>query len=202
MVIAVTDAAGEEWYHVADGRQLLGSRSDPTAHGTSPRPMSLTVAILWMITNTDAAPLADDYSFDDYRTKLSRTANCRRPASPSARFRIAMNSRPAGWVLDSARTTSCATPRQSGGRVPRTPGRRSSLAPFLAFRLLFLDRTPTCGRGGDTEVPQRVISLATELVKLPGHLGIHSGGMVLTSAPVGQAVPIEHARTEKRTVLQ
>jgi hypothetical protein len=73
-VIAVTDAAGEEWYHVADGRQFtrkpLGpdrTRELPSAYVLD----DLTVAILWMITNTDAALLADDYSLDHYRTQLS-----------------------------------------------------------------------------------------------------------------------------------
>ncbi|WP_143465341.1 hypothetical protein [Kribbella sp. ALI-6-A] len=73
-VIAVTDAAGEEWYHVADGRQLV--RKPPGPDHTRDVPSAyvlddLTVAILWMITNTDAALLADDYSLDHYRTKLS-----------------------------------------------------------------------------------------------------------------------------------
>jgi error-prone DNA polymerase len=56
--------------------------------------------------------------------------------------------------------------------------------------------------GKDSEIPQRVVSLASELLKFPRHLGIHSGGMVLTERPVGQVVPIEYARKEKRTVLQ
>ena len=47
-----------------------------------------------------------------------------------------------------------------------------------------------------------VVALATELLKAPRHLGIHSGGMVLTERPVGEVVPIEHARMDKRTVLQ
>ncbi|WP_432951071.1 error-prone DNA polymerase [Kribbella sp. CA-253562] len=52
------------------------------------------------------------------------------------------------------------------------------------------------------EIPQRVVNLATELLKFPRHLGIHSGGMVLTERPVGQVVPIENARMKDRTVLQ
>ncbi|MEV6286054.1 error-prone DNA polymerase [Kribbella sp. NPDC051770] len=52
------------------------------------------------------------------------------------------------------------------------------------------------------EIPERVVTLASELLKFPRHLGIHSGGMVLTEQPVGQVVPIEHARKENRTVLQ
>ncbi|MCX7521465.1 error-prone DNA polymerase [Microbacterium sp. STN6] len=51
-------------------------------------------------------------------------------------------------------------------------------------------------------IPQPVIELATELLKTPRHLGIHSGGMVLTERPVGEVCPIEHARMENRTVLQ
>ncbi|MEZ5214420.1 MAG: hypothetical protein R2692_06735 [Microbacterium sp.] len=38
--------------------------------------------------------------------------------------------------------------------------------------------------------------------RLLRHLGIHSGGMVLTERLVGEVVPIEHARMEKRTVIQ
>ena len=54
----------------------------------------------------------------------------------------------------------------------------------------------------DHAIPENVVELATELLKAPRHLGIHSGGMVLTDRPVGEVVPIEHARKEKRTVVQ
>ena len=54
----------------------------------------------------------------------------------------------------------------------------------------------------ETGVPLPVLDLAGELLKAPRHLGIHSGGMVLTDRPVGEVVPIEKARMEKRTVLQ
>src|SRR5699024_10382898 len=43
---------------------------------------------------------------------------------------------------------------------------------------------------------------ATEIMGAPRHLGIHSGGMVLTDRPVGEVVPIEHARMPGRTVIQ
>ncbi|MFS0868046.1 error-prone DNA polymerase [Microbacterium sp. 179-B 1A2 NHS] len=55
---------------------------------------------------------------------------------------------------------------------------------------------------GDHDIPDRVIAYASELLKAPRHLGIHSGGMVLTDRPVGEVVPIEHARMENRTVIQ
>ena len=54
----------------------------------------------------------------------------------------------------------------------------------------------------DHEIPKPVVQLANQLIGSPRHLGIHSGGMVLTEEPVGEVVPIEHARMENRTILQ
>ena len=56
--------------------------------------------------------------------------------------------------------------------------------------------------GNDPGVPEAVIELADQLLKAPRHLGIHSGGMVLTERPVGEVCPIERGRMEARTVLQ
>jgi error-prone DNA polymerase len=54
----------------------------------------------------------------------------------------------------------------------------------------------------DHNIPEAVIELAYEVMKFPRHLGIHSGGMVLTDRPVGEVCPIEHGRMDGRTVLQ
>lgn len=54
----------------------------------------------------------------------------------------------------------------------------------------------------DHDIPAPVVALAQQVLTYPRHLGIHSGGMVLTDRPVGEIVPIEHARMEGRTVLQ
>ncbi|MCP2030134.1 error-prone DNA polymerase [Okibacterium sp. HSC-33S16] len=54
----------------------------------------------------------------------------------------------------------------------------------------------------DHDIPEPVIDLAQQVLKFPRHLGIHSGGMVLTDRPVGEVCPIEHARMDGRTVLQ
>jgi error-prone DNA polymerase len=54
----------------------------------------------------------------------------------------------------------------------------------------------------DHSIPAAVIDLAHEVLKFPRHLGIHSGGMVLTDRPVGEVCPIEHGRMDGRTVLQ
>jgi error-prone DNA polymerase len=55
---------------------------------------------------------------------------------------------------------------------------------------------------GDHDIPGPVIDFAGQLLTAPRHLGIHSGGMVLTERPIGEVCPIEHARMENRTVLQ
>jgi error-prone DNA polymerase len=54
----------------------------------------------------------------------------------------------------------------------------------------------------EPNIPQPVLSLAQRLLTSPRHLGIHSGGMVITRQPVGEVCPIEHARMPGRTVLQ
>lgn len=54
----------------------------------------------------------------------------------------------------------------------------------------------------DHDIPQRVIDYASQLLTFPRHLGIHSGGMVLTDGPVGRVCPIEWGRMENRSVLQ
>ncbi|HVX43427.1 MAG TPA: PHP domain-containing protein, partial [Mycobacteriales bacterium] len=54
----------------------------------------------------------------------------------------------------------------------------------------------------DDVIPEPVTALARRLEKLPRHLGIHSGGMVICDRPVAQVCPTEWARMENRSVLQ
>ncbi|AUG76399.1 DNA polymerase [Kitasatospora sp. MMS16-BH015] len=54
----------------------------------------------------------------------------------------------------------------------------------------------------DALIPADVLGLAQELHGLPRHLGIHSGGMVLTERPIGEICPTEWARMPGRSVLQ
>ncbi|MFE7530114.1 error-prone DNA polymerase [Kitasatospora sp. NPDC057542] len=56
--------------------------------------------------------------------------------------------------------------------------------------------------GADAVIPADVLQLATQLHGLPRHLGIHSGGMVLTREPIGEICPTEWARMPGRSVLQ
>ncbi|HEY6481846.1 MAG TPA: error-prone DNA polymerase, partial [Streptosporangiaceae bacterium] len=54
----------------------------------------------------------------------------------------------------------------------------------------------------DAGVPEPVTALAARMQRLPRHLGIHSGGMVICDRPVGEVCPVEWARMPGRTVLQ
>jgi error-prone DNA polymerase len=54
----------------------------------------------------------------------------------------------------------------------------------------------------DAEVPGPVAGLAARMQRLPRHLGIHSGGMVICDRPVGEVCPVEWARMPGRSVLQ
>ena len=50
--------------------------------------------------------------------------------------------------------------------------------------------------------PEPVIDIAERLLKLPRHLGIHSGGMVLADRPVTEVCPVRWAAMDNRSVLQ
>ncbi|BDZ43704.1 hypothetical protein GCM10025865_30030 [Paraoerskovia sediminicola] len=61
-------------------------------------------------------------------------------------------------------------------------------------------RPPSAAEDG--EIPTEVLDLAERFLRLPRHLGIHSGGMVMCDRPVIEVCPVEWARMEGRTVLQ
>ncbi|HSP59658.1 MAG TPA: DNA polymerase III subunit alpha, partial [Ornithinimicrobium sp.] len=61
-------------------------------------------------------------------------------------------------------------------------------------------RPPSAAESG--EIPDPVIDLAERFLRLPRHLGIHSGGMVMCDRPVIEVCPVEWARMPGRTVLQ
>ncbi|MEO9328306.1 error-prone DNA polymerase [Gordonia aurantiaca] len=56
-------------------------------------------------------------------------------------------------------------------------------------------------RAPDT-APDDVAELAGEILGMPRHLGIHSGGMVICDRPIADVCPTEWARMENRSVLQ
>jgi error-prone DNA polymerase len=51
-------------------------------------------------------------------------------------------------------------------------------------------------------IPAVVTALADRMARLPRHLGIHSGGMVICDRPIGEVCPVEWARMPNRSVLQ
>ncbi len=55
---------------------------------------------------------------------------------------------------------------------------------------------------GAPAVPALTLSLATQVLDFPRHLGIHSGGMVMADRPLVEFCPVEWARMENRSVLQ
>jgi error-prone DNA polymerase len=56
--------------------------------------------------------------------------------------------------------------------------------------------------GSGAGIPEAVVKLAGQMQRLPRHLGIHSGGMVICDRPVGEVCPVEWARMPGRSVLQ
>jgi error-prone DNA polymerase len=61
---------------------------------------------------------------------------------------------------------------------------------------------PADGEPLPAGAPAAVRELAARMQRLPRHLGIHSGGMVICDRPVGEVCPVEWARMPGRTVLQ
>ena len=64
------------------------------------------------------------------------------------------------------------------------------------------------GEGGeeaitdDAHTLKQVLHYTEQLCGLPRHIGIHSGGVVISGVPIGEACPTENATMEDRTVLQ
>ena len=56
--------------------------------------------------------------------------------------------------------------------------------------------------GQSDEVPEPVIDIAEKLLRLPRHLGVHPGGMVLCGRPVTEVCPVRWAAMDDRSVLQ
>ncbi|MEU0529121.1 error-prone DNA polymerase [Amycolatopsis tolypomycina] len=51
-------------------------------------------------------------------------------------------------------------------------------------------------------IPDDVLDLAARIEDFPRHLGIHSGGMVISKQPVSEIVPVEWATMANRSILQ
>jgi error-prone DNA polymerase len=97
--------------------------------------------------------------------------------------------------------------RDAGRALGFTPGqsdawvRQLGPGPAVAGEVLPTGETREAGDAPDA-VPAAVADLAAQMQRLPRHLGIHSGGMVICDRPVGEVCPVEWARMPGRTVLQ
>ncbi|MFT3970268.1 MAG: error-prone DNA polymerase [Micropruina sp.] len=85
--------------------------------------------------------------------------------------------------------------RDIAGALGFGPGQRDAFSKQI-------ERWGPLADADEHDIPAPVIELADRLMKAPRHLGIHSGGMVLTDRPVSEVVPIEPARMKDRTVIQ
>ncbi len=56
-------------------------------------------------------------------------------------------------------------------------------------------------RDGD-EMPELLSAVVERMLRLPRHLSIHSGGVVLCDRPIGEVCPVEWATMPERSVLQ
>ena len=111
------------------------------------------------------------------------------------------------WVYDTygrrnaAQVANVISLPAADGGARRRQGAR--LLAGTAGRLVQADRRLEVRGGrrqGDPaahDVPAQVVALAEELMGAPRHLGIHSGGMVLTERPIGEVCPIERARMDR-----
>jgi error-prone DNA polymerase len=137
---------------------------------------------------------AIQYVYDRYgRENAAQVANV-------ISYRPRMALRDAGRALGYAPQEQDRWARQVGPRpyAPAPgPGSGSGPGPGLS---------PDSGPGPlvppDAGVPPAVTGLAAQMQRLPRHLGIHSGGMVICDRPVGEVCPVEWARMPGRTVLQ
>jgi error-prone DNA polymerase len=55
---------------------------------------------------------------------------------------------------------------------------------------------------GRDDLPEQLTSVVSQMLRLPRHLSIHSGGMVLCDRPIGEVCPVEWATMPGRSVLQ
>jgi error-prone DNA polymerase len=64
------------------------------------------------------------------------------------------------------------------------------------------DGRPTQGDDDLRGIPESVLDLAEQMMRLPRHMGIHPGGMVLCDRPVIEVCPVQWGRMPGRSVLQ
>ena len=92
------------------------------------------------------------------------------------------------------------TPEPTSGPLPVPASRASRATSTVPVPVRDWHAPPPADGVG--EIPDPVVDLAERLLRLPRHLGIHSGGMVLCDRPVLDVCPVAWATMPGRTVLQ
>ncbi|MEP7356263.1 MAG: DNA polymerase III subunit alpha, partial [Anaerolineales bacterium] len=121
-------------------------------------------------------------------------------------YRSASSIRDAGYALgykpEVIEELGAALEAQRRQKVPDADGRLEP--PDVPLAEIASAAAALAGHKGqlNATTTQRLIDLAARLQKRPRHLGLHSGGMIITGDPIANLVPIEPATMEDRTVVQ
>jgi error-prone DNA polymerase len=85
-----------------------------------------------------------------------------------------------------------------------TYGERSALRDVAKAFGFSLEETETLARNyaSGEELPEPLQSFCRRIQSFPRHMGIHSGGMVLTRDPLVRVAPVEWATMRDRTIIQ
>ena len=133
----------------------------------------------------------------DIREKLIVARH--RAATAASTRRSSRASRPtarAARSATSARRSACRSPSSSGSRGSPTAGTRTA-SPRSSTQLPDAQREARARRAG-----ARFGELAREIAGLPRHISQHPGGMVISTRPLVELVPVQPAAMAGRQICQ
>ncbi len=115
---------------------------------------------------------------------------------------IAEGEAPEGWPVEGA-----CDPRSIVGSRQQSPGRghpAKASGEGLETPLIVaeLSDVPEFRQYLDSTAWEHFCALSREIADFPRHLSIHVGGMIVSSKPISEMVPLERARAEGRVVCQ
>ncbi len=136
----------------------------------------------------------------DARESLAGALGARAADDACAAARLG---RPSGAISTSARTCSprAATTRPRPGPAHPAQGRRRAALRLRRQGLRARSRRALRGPVGG-EVGALLMALCRRIDGFPRHMGIHSGGMVITRSPLVEVAPVEWASMRDRTIIQ
>ncbi len=110
----------------------------------------------------------------------------------------------AAMVAEVIRYRRRSAVREVGKAMGLSETQIGRLSTFLSHRWDDLDDRALAAAGFDPKSPRlaRILEFASAMDGFPRHLGIHTGGFVLSDRPLAETVPIENGRMEDRTIVQ